>query len=146
MEKLVQDGLIRHIGVSNFSVKQTREAREALMRNEIVSNQVEYSLRERNVEREILPYCVREKITLIAYSPLEHGNIPNSISKSILQKYKLTPAQTMLNWVTRNEQVVAIPKTEDIAHVEENAASISVRFQAAEYQEISADGQSLFGR
>src|SRR6266516_5003513 len=54
MEKLVQDGSVRHIGVSNFSVVQMKEAQAALSREEIVSNQVEYSLVERAVEEEIM--------------------------------------------------------------------------------------------
>jgi len=136
MEKLVQDGLIRYIGVSNFSVKETDAARAALTRNEIASNQVEYSHRKREVERDILPYCVKEKVTLIAYSPLDRGNIANSVPRSILQTYHMTPAQAMLNWVTRNEQVVAIPKAADKAHIEENASSVSVRFKAAEYEQM----------
>ena len=60
MEELVRDGRIRHIGVSNFSVGQTDEARNALSKNELASNQVEYSLRSRAVEADILPYCKRE--------------------------------------------------------------------------------------
>ncbi len=138
MEELVDEGAIRYIGVSNFSVKETEDARAALSKNEIVSNQVEYSLANRYAESEILPFCAREKVTLIAYSPLARGNISHSIPKAILQKYQLTPAQAMLNWVTRHEQVVAIPKSVDVGHLEENAASVSVRFDAAEYEEISA--------
>jgi len=137
MEKLVQEGAVRYIGVSNFSVEETEEARVALARNEIVSDQVEYSLRNRYVEPEILPYCAREKVTLIAYSPLALGKIADSIPKAVLQKYRMTPAQVMLNWVTRQEQVVAIPKAARIAHLEENAASVSVRFTESEYEEIA---------
>jgi len=136
MEKLVQDGLVRYIGVSNFSVSETNDARAALAKNEIASNQVEYALTNRSVEADILPYCVREKITLMAYSPLAHGRIvptPNDI----LQKYNMTPAQAMLNWVTRNERVVAIPKAANIRHQEENASSVVVRFSAADYEKMS---------
>src|SRR2546422_963553 len=75
MEKLVRDGMVRYIGVSNFSVAQMKDAQAALSREEIVSNQVEYSLVDRTVEEEILPYCQREKLTLIAYSPLGQGRI-----------------------------------------------------------------------
>jgi diketogulonate reductase-like aldo/keto reductase len=138
MEQLVRDGLVRYIGVSNFNVSETDEARDALAKSEIVSNQVEYSLTNRYVEPEILPYCVNEKITLVAYSPLARGNIPDSIPEALLQKYKATPAQAMLNWVTRNEQVVAIPKATNPVHLEENASSVSVRFDAAEYEQIGA--------
>ena len=138
MEKLVQEGLVRYVGVSNFSVAETEDARTALARNEIVSNQVEYSLANRQVESDTLPYCIKEKITLIAYSPLARGQIVDSIPKSVLQKYNVTPAQAMLNWVTRNERVIAIPKASDISHLEENAASVSVRFDPADYDGLSA--------
>ena len=137
MEKLVQDGLVRYIGVSNFSVSETDHARGALAKNEIASNQVEYALTNRSVETDILPYCVREKITLMAYSPLAHGNITRTVPNDILQKHNLTPAQAMLNWVTRNEQVVAIPKAGNIKHQEENASSIAVRFSATDYEKMT---------
>ena len=138
MEKLVQAGLVRYIGVSNFGISETDDARAALARNEIASNQVEYALTNRSVEADILPYCVRERITLMAYSPLAHGKIARSIPGDILQKYDVTPAQAMLNWVTRNEQVVAIPKAGNIKHQEENASSIALRFSAEDYEKISS--------
>jgi diketogulonate reductase-like aldo/keto reductase len=137
MEKLVREGKIRYIGVSNFSVIQTSEAREALSKSELVSNQVEYSLESRAVEADILPYCEKEKLTMIAYSPLARGNVPESaIPRAICLKYNMTPIQIMLNWVTRNESVVAIPKSADVKHMEENATLVSTRFSEAEYQTI----------
>ena len=138
MEQLVRDGLVRYIGISNFSVQETKDARAALAREEIASNQVEYALTKRSVETEILPYCVREKITLMAYSPLAHGRIARSVPGDILRKYGLSPAQAMLNWVTRNEQVVAIPKASSVGHQEENASSVAVRFSAEEYDKMSS--------
>ena len=137
MEELVRDGAIRFIGISNFSVAEADEARGALAKSEVVSNQVEYSLANRYVEPEVLPYCVREKMTLIAYSPLARGQIPGSAPKALLQKYGMTPAQAALNWVTRNEQVVAIPKAANFTHLEENASSVSVRFTPGEYDQLS---------
>jgi len=127
---------VRYIGVSNFSVSETDGARAALAKNEVASNQVEYALTNRLVETDILPYCITEKITLMAYSPLAHGHIARFISTDILQKYNMTPAQAMLNWVTRNEQVVAIPKAGNIKHQEENASSIVVRFSATDYEKM----------
>ena len=137
MEKLVHDGLVRYVGVSNFSVKEMEEARDALARGEIVSNQVEYSLAKRFVEPDLLPYCAKEKVTVIAYSPLARGHVSNTVPGSVLRKYDMTPAQVMLNWVTRHEQVIAIPKAASIAHLEENAASVSVRFDSKDYDLIS---------
>jgi len=137
MEELVREGKIRYIGVSNFSVAQTNEARDTLSKSELVSNQVEYSLMSRGVEADILPYCEKEKLTMIAYTPLAKGNVPESaIPGAICLKYNLTPIQVMLNWVTRRESVVAIPKSANVKHVEENASSVSTRFSEEEYQAI----------
>lgn len=137
MQKLVDDGLVRYVGISNFGVAEAEAAREALPRSEIVSNQVKYSLADRSVEADILPYCRREKLTLIAYSPLEKGSITGEVPEGLLRKYNMTPAQAMLNWVTRDESVMAIPKSAKIPHIEENALSVSVRFEPSEYDEIS---------
>lgn len=138
MEKLVEDGLVRYIGISNFSVSEADAARAALARNEVASNQVEYALTNRGVEADILPYCAKEKITLIAYSPLARGKIPHSVPADILEKYGMTSAQAMLNWVTRDEAVVAIPKASSVEHQEENAFSIMRRLTPAEYDRMSS--------
>ncbi len=138
MEQLVFQGKIRHVGISNFSVEQTREAQEALAKNEIVSNQVRYSLTSRSIEHNLLPFCEKEKITIIAYSPLDGGRIPHGrIPREVLAKYNMSPAQLMLNWVTYRESVLAIPKASKIKHVEDNADSIMVRLFAEDYELLS---------
>src|SRR5438094_9424133 len=76
MEKLVNDGIIRHIGVSNFSVEQTKEAQQSVSHETVVSNQVEFNLIDRRVEAGILQYCQKEGLTMIASSPLGQGRIP----------------------------------------------------------------------
>jgi aryl-alcohol dehydrogenase-like predicted oxidoreductase len=137
MEELVRDGKVRYVGVSNFSVKQTNEARAALSKSDVVSNQVEYSLVNRSVEADIVPYCERERMTVIAYSPLARGRIhESSVPKKLLSKYGMTPAQAMLNWVTRSERVLAIPKAAYLAHLEQNARSVDVRMTETEYATI----------
>jgi len=138
MEELVARGKIRYIGVSNFSVAQTLKAREALPRSEIVSNQLRYSLTRRSIEAELLPFCEREKLTVIAYSPLDTGKLPTSkIPQALLDKYAMTPAQLMLNWVTYRDAVVAIPKAAKVEHVEKNAAAVSTRISPDDYQALS---------
>jgi len=136
MADLVEEGAIRFVGVSNFSVSETAEARAALPKGDLVSNQVEYSLSNRYIERDILPYCARENITVIAYSPLARGNVARSIPSAVLNRYRMSPAQAMLNWATRDPHVMAIPKAASVSHMEENAASISVRFEPGEYDQI----------
>jgi diketogulonate reductase-like aldo/keto reductase len=138
MEELVSRGKIRYIGVSNFSVAETAAAMEALPRSEVASNQVRYSLTHRSIESELLPFCEKEKLTVIAYQPLDRGRLPSrKIPQGLLDKYSMTPAQLMLNWVTYKESVVAIPKSSKVEHVEENAAAVSRRMTGDDYQVLS---------
>lgn len=69
MEELKDKGKIGSIGVSNFSVQQVIEANAALKKSEIVSNQVDYSLANRGIEAELLPYCEKNGIMVLAYYP-----------------------------------------------------------------------------
>ena len=73
MKKLVQDGKVRAVGVSNFNLKRMKAARDALAPLELASNQVRYNLLDRQIEEKLLPYAKTEKITVIAYSPLAQG-------------------------------------------------------------------------
>ncbi|RLI06580.1 aldo/keto reductase [Candidatus Bathyarchaeota archaeon] len=73
MEKLVDEGKVRYIGVSNFDDSLIKKAQEALSRHEIVANEVKYNLIEREIEENLLPYCKKEGISIIAYSPLARG-------------------------------------------------------------------------
>ncbi|MDW7986146.1 MAG: aldo/keto reductase [Nitrososphaerota archaeon] len=81
LEKLWSEGKVLTIGVSNFNLKQLEKARESLSRIDIVSNQVEYNMLKRDVEKDMLEYCLREKITLIAYSPLAQGALTGKYSQ-----------------------------------------------------------------
>jgi diketogulonate reductase-like aldo/keto reductase len=124
MEKLVNEGKIRYIGISNFSVEETIEAMNALSKYEIVSNQVEYSLLVRDIEKDLLDFCRKNKITVIAYSPLARGELLKGkyyefLSK-IGKKYNKTAAQVALNWLIIKENVVAIPKAFSKAKIVEN--------------------------
>jgi myo-inositol catabolism protein IolS len=73
MEKLVNDGRVRYIGVSNFGVSELEKAQKELSRCEIVANEVKYNLLERQVEDEVVPFCQKEDIALLAYGPLARG-------------------------------------------------------------------------
>ncbi len=142
MEKLVNDGLTRYIGVSNFSVEQMKEAQQSLSHEKIVSNQVEFSLLDRSVEARILPYCQKEGLTLIAYSPLGQGKIPRGRGASFkvldetAVKLGKNRNQVALNWVLQHDSVVAIPKAANTDHIKENA-------DVAEWKLGSEDCQRL---
>src|SRR5712692_1005087 len=143
MEKLVKDGLTRHIGVSNFSVEQMKEAQQSLSHEKIVSNQVEFSLVDRNVEAGIMQYCQKEGLTVIAYSPLGQGKIPRGrgpsfkILDEIAGRLGKSRNEVALNWVLQHESVVAIPKAADIDHVKENAEAAEWKLGPDDYQRLA---------
>lgn len=121
MDKLVENGKVKHIGVSNFSLEQLKLA-QSFTKNKIVTNQVEYSLLDRSCEEGLLPYCEDNDIILTAYSPLAQGRLLNSKTlAAIAGKHGKTAAQVALNWLISKKSVVAIPKASSLRHVKENA-------------------------
>lgn len=70
LELLIQQGKIRTAGVSNYSTAQVKEARETV---NVVSNQVPYSMLNRGIEKELVPYALENDLSIIAYSPMERG-------------------------------------------------------------------------
>jgi diketogulonate reductase-like aldo/keto reductase len=127
MEKLVDDGMIRFIGVSNFDVKELDAAQRALSKHRLACNQVLYHLGYRGIERRILPYCSKEGIAIVGYSPFGHGIFPSPQSSGgmvlaqIAERYHRTPRQVALNFLTSNPSVFTIPKASRPEHVKENS-------------------------
>jgi diketogulonate reductase-like aldo/keto reductase len=135
MEYLVDVGKIRYIGISNFNLEQTIRAQNSLKKYELVSTQMRYNLLERNIEKDILPYCIKNNIAILAYYPLAHGKLsklsPNyeNIFKEIQKKYgNKTPAQIALNWLlSKHDIVFPIPRASNPVHVKENLEAVGWR-------------------
>jgi len=129
MEELMNQGKIRFIGVSNFSLGELQRAQAASHRSRIVSNQVRYNLVDRSAEVGLLEYCQQNKVTLIAYSPLARGmhamrkNDPAGVLRTVAAETGRTQAQVALNWCIARGSVVAIPKADSVEHIEENCCA-----------------------
>lgn len=129
MEELVKQGKVRFIGLSNFTVPEFEKAQVALSKVKLASNQMRYSIIDRSMEVEMLPYCEKNRVTLLAYSPLGHSfqNILAADSKGVLEDIaratRKTNAQVALNWCLCKSRVVAIPKTESPEHMAQNCQS-----------------------
>jgi diketogulonate reductase-like aldo/keto reductase len=136
MEKLVDDGMIRYIGVSNFDLEQLQEAEQALSKHKIACNQVLYYLGNRGVEQRLLPYCAKQGIAHVGYSPFGHAGFPSLQSKEgqvlaeIGAHYGRTPRQVALNFLTRHPNTFSIPKARRIDHVRENSAGVGWELSA----------------
>jgi len=82
MEELYVNGKIRAIGVSNFAVRDLEEAMSHLSKATIVSNQVRYNMLQREIEEEVMPYCIKNNITIIAWSPLAQGALTGKYNEN----------------------------------------------------------------
>ncbi|NJE46425.1 aldo/keto reductase [Thermococcus sp. GR7] len=129
LEELVDEGLIRYIGVSNFDLELLKRSQEVMKKYEIVANEVKYSLRDRWPETSgLLDYMKHEKIALIAYTPLEKGSLArNECLAKIGERYGKTAAQVALNYLIWEDNVIAIPKAGSKAHLEENFGAMGWR-------------------
>lgn len=133
MEELVDAGKVRYVGVSNFSTKELREAREAMTHHPIVSNQVLYNLNARRIEQDLLPYCQENRITVMAYTPLADGSLASKprfkqdrksqALDQVSAETGKTRAQVPLNWCTSRANVIAIPKSNRVGRTEENCGA-----------------------
>ncbi|EFD92751.1 MAG: aldo/keto reductase [Candidatus Parvarchaeum acidophilus ARMAN-5] len=130
MERLVYEGKIRYIGVSNFNKKELIKAQESLSKYDIVSNQVEYNMIARRPEIELMDYMKKERITMLAYSPFAHGAIFGRRYARLLKnvteignKYEKTVGQIMLRWLIQKDIVIPLTKASTISHMKENIES-----------------------
>ena len=118
MNALQAEGTVRHVGVSNFSVGQLREAMAA-SETPILTNQVEYH--PYKDQSELLAFCIENDVLLTAYSPLAKGRIAtDSTLADIGERYGKSGAQVALRWLVQQPRVVAIPKAGGGDHLREN--------------------------
>ena len=151
MRRLVEQGLVGHVGVSNHTLAGWQEAEQALG-GPLLSNQVLFSLVHRSPERELVPWAQEKGRIVIAYSPLGQGVLSGKYQQSgprnfrrvrrnfsaeararfepliaalreIGARHRATPAQVSLAWLIRKPNVVAIPGASSLAQLEENTAA-----------------------
>ncbi|HVH62693.1 MAG TPA: aldo/keto reductase [Candidatus Dormibacteraeota bacterium] len=158
--RLVEDGLVKHVGVSNHDLERWRACDQALGAP-VLSNQVRYSLVHRNAEHELVPWAQANDRLIIAYSPLGQGLLSGNYQsappanfrrrrrdfssaararrepliaalREIGARHNATPAQAALAWVVSKPNVVAIPGASSVAQLEENARAADLELDGAE--------------
>ena len=135
LNKLVRDGKVLHLGVSNFNLKQLKES-QAHSETPIITNQVPYRLPDKAYgENGVLEYCQQNDILLTAYSPVKFRSVRvNKAVREAAQAHSATPHQIALAWLVNQPRVITIPMSFDPGHIREN-------FEAAEIQ-LSSDEMS----
>ncbi len=168
MRALLRVGLVREVGVSNYSLDRWRSA-EAALGSRVLSNQVQYNLVDRSPERDLLPYAEAQQRVIIAYSPLAQGLLsgryqagtrpanrvrganplflPENLDRAsqliatlrdVADAHEATPAQIALAWVIRSPAVTAIPGASSMEQLERNVAAADIDLTDEEYDALRA--------
>jgi diketogulonate reductase-like aldo/keto reductase len=124
LNKLVRQGKVRHLGVSNFNLKQLKQS-AALCETPLLTNQVSYSIPDRTyVKNGVLGYCQENEILLTAYSPVKRRNIKsNQALAAIAKGHGAMREQIALAWLAMQPRVITIPMSFNPQHQAENFAA-----------------------
>ena len=136
LKALQAEGKIKHIGLSEVSVRQIQSAQKIVP---VVSVQNRYSLADRGSE-DVLNYCEREKLAFIPWFPLAAGKLsgPDSSISRLAEKWKATPSQVALAWLlARSKMMLPIPGTSNVEHLEENIAAADLKFDESNMQKLA---------
>ena len=137
MSRLAEEGIVRWIGVSNFTAERLERAQSAAS-VKVAVNQVHYNLQVREAETSgLLDYCRRHDVMLTAWRPLQKGTLqaePPDVVMRVAEQNGLTPSQVMLSWLTSQENVTAIVMSRNPAHLKENLSAADVVLPAADVE------------
>lgn len=139
LDELVEGGLVRNIGVCNFTKEHLAEA-QSYTKNKIVCNQVHYNLVAREPEKTgLLEYCQNNDVLLSAWRPVEKGvllqDIPQVV-KDVCEKYKKTTSQVAINWLISQPNVITLSKTRHPKHLEENLGALGWTMEQTDIERI----------
>lgn len=135
IQRLQQQGKIRHIGLSEVSVEEIERARKVVA---IVSVQNEYNLTNRKSEA-VLDYCEKHHLGFIPWFPVAAGKLTKSGGKleELARRHKATVAQLSLSWLLhRSPVMLPIPGTSSIEHLEENLRSLDLALTPEDMAEL----------
>jgi aryl-alcohol dehydrogenase-like predicted oxidoreductase len=172
MRRVIDAGLVRYAGVSNFPLGRWEDAERRLGRP-VISDQVQYSLVQRKPERDLLPYAQRAGRVVIAYSPLAQGllggrytvdNRPGGVRavnplfgaenlrrvaplldllREVAGAHDAKPAQVALAWLISLPRVVVIPGASSVAQLESNAAAAAIALRPDEQAALTAAARAF---
>ncbi len=165
MERLVQSGKIRYLGVSNFNNRMLEKAQGCLSVTTLTVNEIEYNVFSRRNERYTIPYCKEQNIGIIAYSPLAGGALSpryrnirdrprafNFYAREsfqrraegtfvVLQRVAMekgaTAAQIALAWLIAHPMCIPIPAALSVSDVREDAGSCDIKLSDEDVKQIS---------
>ncbi len=140
-ETLRSAAKLRAWGVSNFKVRDMEDLFRIPNGDRCATNQLPYSLADRGIERDLLPWCEQHAMPVMAYSPLGGPGaslLRDPMLARIAGAHGCSAAAVALAWTIRNGNVIAIPESGSVAHVKENAVALSLTLTPQELQSLDA--------
>jgi diketogulonate reductase-like aldo/keto reductase len=133
-DELMRVGKIRAWGVSNFDRSDMEELWGLPGGKACATNQVLYNLSRRGIEHDLMPWCAKQHVSIMAYSPVEQGRLLRHRElQEVAKRHGATPAQVALAWTMRHDGVISIPKAGTVAHVKENVGALGLRLSAEDF-------------
>jgi aryl-alcohol dehydrogenase-like predicted oxidoreductase len=145
IKSLLDDGLIRHAGLSEVSVDDVKAAGKFF---KVATVQNRYNLVDRTSE-DVLDYCAQQNIGFIPWFPLAAGDLakPGSLLDKIAKQHNAAPSQIALAWVLKRSPVMLpIPGTSKVTHLEENIAAVDIKLSDDEFAALDKEGKAAFAR
>lgn len=137
-DALQRAGKIRHFGVSNLDLADMQALWRAPHGPSVAVNQVLYNLQRRGIEWDLLPWLRRQGVPVMAYSPIEQGQLLRDPKlRNFAKRHGMTCTQAALAWLLSGEGVIAIPKASHVERVRENAAARDIRLTATQLAELN---------
>ncbi|GAB1582690.1 aldo/keto reductase [Phyllobacterium phragmitis] len=143
VKSLLDDGIIRHAGLSEVSVADIEAASKVF---KVATVQNRYNLVDRTSE-DVLDYCEKHNIGFIPWYPLAAGDLakPNSLLDTIAKRHGMAPSQVALAWVLKRSPVMLpIPGTSKVAHLEENVAAAGIELSDEDFAALDREGKAQF--
>lgn len=147
MDALVEEGLVRYIGVSNFKTARLVEAQKHTA-NPIVTNQVYYNIKMREPEKEgLLEHCQKHDVILTAYRPVDKGALLHDVPpvlRDVCERYEKTPVQIMMKWLISQPNIVTISKMSDKKHMEENLEIFGWHLEEGDLEKLKKEYPAVY--
>ncbi len=143
-EDLIRQGKIRSWGVSNFDESDLQEVLEIAGKGRCACNQVLYHLQERAIEHAVIPWCARQGVAVVGYSPFGHGAFPKPrtpqgrVLEEIARAHDATPRQVALRFLVRQAALFTIPKAARLEHIDELAGAADLKLTEEEMKRLEA--------
>ena len=138
-ESLRAAGKIRAWGVSNFTVSDMENLFRVPHGDRCATNQVLYNISNRGIEDDLLPWCEKRGMPVMAYAPLGESSLVHDPTLArIGAAYGCSAAAVALAWAIRSGNVIAIPKSGSPTHVKENAVALSLTLAQRDLQTLDA--------